>query len=104
MNTATMTNGHVETAPVNGMPSSLIEIVQHEAIGFRAWGTPEGDFLASQMDRLAQLIRWTGTTTPDAHQSRMEVWDAEIAERHFDRGYTEGYEAGRRSARGYDRD
>ena len=32
--------------PVNGQPRTLIEIVDHEALGYRAWGTPEGDSLA----------------------------------------------------------
>jgi len=75
----------------------MVETVEHEALGYRVCGTPEGDFLARQMDRLAQLIRWTGATTPREHEDRMEVWDSEIAERHFDRGYSEGFEAGRRS-------
>ena len=26
---------------------------------------PEGDFLARQMERLSQLIRWTGATSPE---------------------------------------
>ena len=51
-------------------------------------------FLARQMDRLAQLVRWTGAATPEDHEGRMDVWDAEIAERQFDRGYAEGREAG----------
>lgn len=56
------------------------------------------------MERLAQLIRWTGANDPKEHEARMEVWDEDIREKCFDRGYSEGYEAGRRSARGYDRD
>ena len=50
------------------------------------------------MERLAQLIRWTGATTPEDHEARMEVWDEEIREQWFDRGYHEGYEAGCRDA------
>jgi hypothetical protein len=59
---------------------------------------PAGDFLARQMERLAQLIRWTNASTPEDHEARMEVWDEEIREQWFDRGYHEGYEAGRREA------
>jgi hypothetical protein len=107
MNTVTTPEVRPETStpslPANGHPITIAEIVEHEALGYRAWGTPTGDFLASQMERLAQLIRWTGTTTPEEHEARMEVWDEDIREKCFDRGYSEGHEAGRRAARGYDR-
>ena len=83
------------TVPANGQPLNLIEAIEHEAMAYRAWGTPIGEFLARQMERLAQLVRWTGATTPDEHESRMEVWDSEISARHFDRGYSEGYRAAR---------
>jgi hypothetical protein len=87
-----------ETVPANGQPRSLAEIIDHEAMGYRAWGTPTGDFLARQMERLAQLIRWTAAATPEDHEARLEVWDQEIREQWFDRGYHEGYEAGRHDA------
>ena len=77
---------------------TLAEVVDHEAMAYRAWGTPAGDFLARQMERLAQLVRWTGATTPEEHEARMEVWDEEVREQWFDRGYHEGQEAGRREA------
>jgi hypothetical protein len=48
------------------------------------------------MERLAQLIRWTGAATSEEHEARMEVWDEDIREKWFDRGFTEGHEAGRR--------
>ena len=74
-------------------------VAEHEALGYRAWGTPEGDFLARQMDRLAQLISWTQARTPEDHEDRMEVWDAEIGDRYWDIGYHVGLEAGRRECR-----
>ena len=50
--TATMTNGQAQESPrlvpANGQPMTLVEIVEHEALGYRAWGTPEGDFLAAR--------------------------------------------------------
>jgi hypothetical protein len=84
--------------PANGQPMTLAEVVDHEAMAYRAWGTPAGEFLARQMERLAQLVRWTGATTPEEHEARMEVWDQEVREQWFDRGYHEGQEAGRREA------
>jgi hypothetical protein len=102
---ATTSNGRgVASVPANGQPTTLIEIVEHEAMGYRAWGTPEGNFLARQMDRLAQLIRWTGASNPEDHEARMEVWDDEIRDRFYDRGYHDGHEAGRREASRCDRD
>ncbi len=84
--------------PVNGQPMTLAEVVDHEAMAYRAWGTPAGDFLGRQMERLAQLIRWTGAATPEEHEARMDVWDEELREQWYDRGHHEGREAGRREA------
>ena len=86
------------TVPSNGQPMTLAEVVDHEAMAYRAWGTPAGEFLARQMERLAQLVRWTGAGTPQEHEARMEVWDDEVRDQWFDRGYQEGFEAGRREA------
>jgi hypothetical protein len=87
-----------DLVPRNGQPLTLAEVVEHEIMGYRAWGTPTGDFLARQMERLAQLIRWTGATTPEEHEARIEVWDEEIREQWSEKGYREGYEAGCRDA------
>lgn len=88
-------NGSVATVAANGQPVTLAEYVDDEARAFRAKGTAEAAFIAANLERLAQLIRWTGATTPAEHDDRMEVWDADIAERHFDRGYAEGVRAAR---------
>jgi hypothetical protein len=84
--------------PMNGQPMTLAEVVDHEAMAYRAWGTPAGDFLGRQMERLAQLIRWTGAASPEEHEARMELWDDDLREQWYDRGYHEGQEAGRRDA------
>jgi hypothetical protein len=89
----------IEAVPANGQPISLAESIDHEAIAYRAQESDVAIFLADQLDRLAQLVRFTGATTPREHLDRMNVWDAEIAEQHFSRGYAEGREAGRREAR-----
>ncbi|MGP0070051.1 MAG: hypothetical protein ACLQGP_41435 [Isosphaeraceae bacterium] len=87
-----------EMAPLNGQPMTLAEVVEHEMMGYRAWGTTTGEFLAREMERLAQLIRWTGASTPEEHEERIAVWDEEIRDQWFERGYQEGYEAGRHDA------
>jgi hypothetical protein len=88
-----------QPADINGRPTTLAELVDHEALAYRAWKTPEGDFLARQMERLAQLIRWTGATTPEDHEARMEVWEADLRQQWEDRGHAAGLEQGRREGR-----
>jgi hypothetical protein len=68
------------------------ELVEQEALGYRAWGNEVGDFLARQMEELAQLIRCTHATTPDEYESRKAAWDAEVR----DAWEARGFEAGRR--------
>lgn len=69
---------------------TFVEQIDQEALGYRAWGTPVGDFLARVMERTAQLVRWTGASSPQEHEDRMEVWDASIREQWYDRGFEEG--------------
>jgi hypothetical protein len=82
--------------PANGQPVSLAEHVDSEARAFRNRGDEIGNFIAEQLDRLTQLVLWTGAENPEAHRDRMEVWDSEIAARHYDRGYEDGIHAARR--------
>jgi hypothetical protein len=86
-------------AAVDGRPTTLAETVDHEALAYRAWGTPEGDFLARQMERLSQLVRWTGAVTPEDHEARMEVWEEDRRRQWEDRGHAAGLEQGRREGR-----
>ena len=79
--------------PMNGQPVTFLEVVEHEANGYRAWGNEMGEFLASQMDRLAQLIAWRSASTPADFLDRLEVWDGEIRQQWEDRGYKAGLEA-----------
>jgi hypothetical protein len=88
--------GPAPLLPANGQPTTLLEVVEHEAMGYRAWGAPVGNFLADQLGRVAQLIRWTGARTPADHEDRMETYETELRARDYDRGYHDGLEAGRR--------
>jgi hypothetical protein len=82
--------------PANGQPVTLAEHVDHEARAFRDRGDSIGKFIADHLDRLTQLVLWTGATSPEQHVDRMDVWDTEITARHYDRGYEDGIEAARR--------
>ena len=84
--------------PSNGQPTQFLEVVEHEAMGYRAWGTSTGRFLAEQMSRIAQLIRWTGATNPEDHEDRMEIYDRELRDRYYEQGYQDGREDGRRES------
>lgn len=99
---ATPPSGGGGLGPDDNCPRTLAEIVDHEAEGYRAWHTPEGDFLARQIDRLSQLIRWTGATTGLEHDDRMEAWDREIRDTWERRGYDLGFLDGSRHATGED--
>jgi hypothetical protein len=74
----------------------MAEHVDCEARAYRDRGNAIGRFIADYLDRLSQLLLWTGAATPEEHVERMEVWDAEIAARHYDRGYEDGIAAARR--------
>ena len=76
-------------------PLTLAEIVDHEALAYREWHTPQGDFLARQMERLAQLIRFTGANDGEEHEARMDVMENDVREEAFNRGYYEGKQAAR---------
>lgn len=78
----------------DGPRFSFPELIDQEALGYHAWGTPVGDFMAHEMEKLAQMVRWTQATTPAEHEARMAVWDAEIREQWEARGYEAGRSAG----------
>jgi hypothetical protein len=75
---------------VTAAPRTLAELVDHEALAYRAWGTPEGDFLSRQMERLAQLIRLTEAETPGDFEDRLEVYECDLRAREYDRGFEDG--------------
>jgi hypothetical protein len=91
-NSTSTTPTHI---PDNGQPVTMLEVVQHEAEGYRAWGTELGDFLARQMDQLASLIRFTSASNPSDFDDRIEVYERECQARQFDRGYQAGLDAAR---------
>jgi hypothetical protein len=87
---ARVENRHPLIDATDGPRLTLPQMIDREARGYLAWGTPVGDFLARKLDELSQLVRWTQATTPDEHDARMDVWDAEIRDQWEARGYEEG--------------
>ncbi len=81
--------------PFNGEPQTLAEMIDDEARAFRDRGDMVGQFIADHLERLAQLVRWTGAQTPEDHLARMEVLDEEMKARQFDRGVEHGLNAAR---------
>ena len=82
-------------------PMTLEQAVRSEADGYRAVGTPIAAFLARQLDRLAQLVRFTGAADGDEFECRLDVMEQDVREESFNRGYQEGQEAGLRLAGQY---
>jgi hypothetical protein len=81
--------------PSNGEPQSLPDLIDDEARAYRDRGDSIGRFIADHLDRLAQLVRWTGATTPDHHEERMEIYDDELRAKWFDHGFDAGLQAAR---------
>jgi hypothetical protein len=72
------------------MNTSLLIYVEAEIRRLRALGTGPARFVADQLDRTAQLLRFTGAETPDQFYSRIEANEESVREEHFERGYQEG--------------
>jgi flagellar biosynthesis/type III secretory pathway protein FliH len=56
----------------------------------RALGHPAARFCASQLDRAAQLLAFTGAASEQEFDERIAANEASVAEEHFARGYAEG--------------
>ena len=91
--------GDGASAPADHAPASLVEAIEHEARALRSIGDEVHHLMADELDRLAQLVRWTGATTAVEHRDRLlaldENRDADLAAREWH----EGYRAGRRDGR-----
>ena len=77
-------------APIAGGAPSLADLVAAEADRLRRSASPIGGFLADQLERVAQLVRWTGATTPEEHQDRIEVWEEQAREHAYEMGRQAG--------------
>jgi hypothetical protein len=92
------TDGHELAGPVAGI-LDLPEWLAAQAAWYRSRGSDAADWLGAAIDRMAQLVHWTGATIPAEHDDRMEVYDRELRERHYQDGYADGHAAAMRGVR-----
>lgn len=65
----------------------LASRIEREARKYRGRPGEAAELIAETLERLAQLIAWTGATTAREHRDRMDVWDEQLRGQWFDRGY-----------------
>ena len=56
----------------------------------RAAGSPEDRFIADQLERVAQLLRFTGAETAEEFAERVECNELWAQDRQYDRGWRDG--------------
>jgi hypothetical protein len=69
---------------------ALADAVEREMIYMRGRQGEVWQFIADQLERLLQLIRFTGATTPAEFADRFEVLEADRDSTHYDAGFAEG--------------
>jgi hypothetical protein len=72
------------------MNTSLLSYVEAEIQRLRALGGPCARFVADQLERTAQLLRFTGAETAEDFAARVECNEEWVREEQFERGYQEG--------------
>ena len=75
------------------MNTSLLNHVKAEAIRLRARRGAHAAFVAEQLERIAQVIVFTGAETPEQYADRVFANEQAVQEQHFERGYQEGRES-----------
>jgi hypothetical protein len=54
---------------------TLAESIDREADRLEARRNGAGRLMAKALRELAESVRWSGATTPDEHESRMQLWE-----------------------------
>jgi len=78
------------SAPIAGGAPSLADRVAAEADRFRRSGSPLAGFIADQLERVAQLVAFTGAQSPDEYLDREEQEHCDLLAREYDRGFEDG--------------
>jgi hypothetical protein len=77
-------------APIAGGAPSLADQVAAEAARLRRIGSPLAVFIADQLDRLAQLVAFTGARTSQDFADRLEAHESALLAAEYDRGFSDG--------------
>lgn len=77
-------------APVAVGDPSLADLVAVEADRLRRSASPIAGFLADQLERVAQLVAFTGAPSPQAFADRLEIHERDLLAREYDRGFSDG--------------
>jgi hypothetical protein len=77
-------------ATIAGGAPSLVDLVAAEADRLRRSASPIAGFLADQLERVAQLVAFTGAQSPQAFADRIEIHERDLLAREYDRGFSDG--------------
>ena len=72
------------------MITSLLDYIEAQAREYRSLGAPSARFVAEQLERTAQLLKFTGAETPEQFADRVFANEEAVKEAEFERGYQEG--------------
>jgi hypothetical protein len=61
--------------------------IERAAGTYRRRSGDAAELIAETLERLAQLIAWTGAKTAAEHRDRMDVWDETLRSQWWQRGY-----------------
>jgi hypothetical protein len=78
------------SAPIAGGAPSLADLVAVEADRLRRSASPIAGFLADQLERVAQLVAFTGALSPQDFVDRLEIHERDLLAREYDRGFSDG--------------
>jgi hypothetical protein len=98
VSTARTTQARPVTPPAEG-GASLADRIAAEARQLRARPDAVARLCADELDRLAQLVTFTGAATPGEYRDRLTALEESRDEDQIRRAYAHGYDAGRRDGR-----
>jgi hypothetical protein len=77
-------------APIAGGAPTLADQVAAEAARLRRSASPLAVFIADQLERLAQLVAFTGARTSQDFADRLEAHECALLAAEYDRGFSDG--------------
>ena len=77
-------------APIAGGAPALADQVAAEAARLRRIGSPLAVFIADQLERLAQVVAFTGARTSQDFADRLEAHECALLAAEYDRGFSDG--------------